>query len=82
VLVCKAQERTSSWQGFVDETHHAHRPGHPHIAWRRQSPVPDHWYFYFADGEWGPAFIKLCSYAPYPDLPPRVHHTLGLNSRR
>jgi hypothetical protein len=26
-------------------------PGHPHIAWRRQSPVPDHWYFYFADVE-------------------------------
>jgi hypothetical protein len=28
--------------------------------------VPDHWYLYFADAEWGPAFIKLCSYAPYP----------------
>jgi hypothetical protein len=66
VLVGKAQERTSSWHGFVDDTHHAHRRGHPHIAWRRQSSVPDHWYFYFADGEWGPAFIKLCSYAPYP----------------
>jgi len=66
VLVGKAQERTSSWHGFVDDSHHAHRPGHPHIAWRRQSSMPDHWYFYFADGEWGPAFIKLCSYAPYP----------------
>ena len=61
-----AQERTSSWHGFVDDSHHAHRPGHPRIAWRRQSSMPDHWYFYFADGEWGPAFIKLCSYAPYP----------------
>jgi hypothetical protein len=66
VLVGKAQERASSWHGFVDDAHPAHRPGHPHIAWRRQSSVPDHWYFYFADGEWGPAFIKLCSYAPYP----------------
>jgi hypothetical protein len=28
--------------------------------------VPDHWYFYFADPEWGPAFVKVCTYAPYP----------------
>jgi hypothetical protein len=66
VLVGKAQERTSSWRGFVDKTHGSHRPGHPHFTWRRQSSVPDHWYFYFADDEWGPAFLKLCSYAPYP----------------
>lgn len=66
VLVGKAQERTSSWRGFVDDSHAAHRPNHPHIAWRRQSSVPDHWYFYFADDQWGPAFIKLCSYAPCP----------------
>ena len=36
------------------------------MAWRRQSSVPDHWYFYFADPDWGPAFVKICSYAPYP----------------
>jgi hypothetical protein len=66
VLVGKAQERTSAWRGFVDDGHAAHRPSHPHFAWRRQSSVPDHWYFYFADAEWGPAFIKLCGYAPYP----------------
>jgi hypothetical protein len=66
VLVGKAQERTSSWRGFVDDSHARHRPNHPHIAWRRQSSMPDHWYLYFADAEWGPAFVKLCSYAPYP----------------
>ena len=66
VLVGKAQERNSSWRGFVDKSHAGHRPNHPHIAWRRQSSVPDHWYFYFADAEWGPAFAKVCSYAPYP----------------
>ena len=66
VLVGKAQERTSSWRGFVDASHAGHRPSHPHIAWRRQSSVPDHWYFYFADPEWGPAFFKICTYAPYP----------------
>ena len=66
VLVGKAQERTSSWRGYVDDTHPGHRPSHPHMSWRRQSSVPDHWYFYFADPEWGPAFVKICSYAPYP----------------
>jgi hypothetical protein len=66
VLVGKAQERTSVWRGFVDRSHPGHRPNHPHMAWRRQSSVPDHWYFYFADPEWGPAFLRLCSYAPYP----------------
>lgn len=66
VLVGKAQERTSSWRGWVDDSHPSHRPGHPHIAWRRQSSVPDHWYFYFADEQWGPAVLRMCSYAPYP----------------
>jgi hypothetical protein len=66
VLVGKAQERTSAWRGFVDDSHASHRPNHPHISWRRQSSVPDHWYLYFADAEWGPAFLKICSYAPYP----------------
>ena len=66
VLVGKAQERTSVWRGYVDDTHAGHRPSHPHMAWRRQSSVPDHWYFYFSDPEWGPAFVKVCTYAPYP----------------
>jgi hypothetical protein len=66
VLVGKAHERTSSWRGFVDRSHAACRSNHPHIAWRRQSSVPDHWYLYFSDHEWGSAFLRLCSYAPYP----------------
>jgi len=66
VLIGKAQERTSVWRGYVDDTHAGHRPSHPHMAWRRQSSVPDHWYFYFADADWGPAFVKVCTYAPYP----------------
>jgi hypothetical protein len=66
VLVAKAQERTSSWRGYVDETYPGHRHSHPHIVWRRQSSVPDHWYFYFADPAWGPTSLRLCSYAPYP----------------
>ena len=65
-LVGKAQERTSVWRGYVDETYPGHRSSHPHMVWRRHSGVPDHWYFYFADPEWGPAFLKVCAYAPYP----------------
>ncbi len=65
MLVGKAQERTSSWRGFVDPSHASHRPGHPHISWSRMSSLPDHWYFYFADEQWGPAFLKMCSYVPY-----------------
>jgi hypothetical protein len=64
VLMGKAQERTAASRGFVDARHTAHCPNHPHIAWRRQSSVPDHWYSYFADPEWGPTSIRLCSYAP------------------
>lgn len=66
VLVGKAQERISAWRGYVDRAHPSHRPGHPHISWSRQSAVPDQWYFYFADEQWGPVFVKCCSYAPYP----------------
>ena len=66
VLVGKAQERTSSWRGFVDESHAGHRPNHPHFSWRRMSSVPDHLYLYLCDAEWGPAFLKICAYAPYP----------------
>lgn len=64
-LVGKAQERTSSWRGFVDDSHAAHRPGHPHFSWRRMSSVPDQWYLYWWDAEWGPAFLEICGYAPY-----------------
>lgn len=66
VLVGKAQEGASSWRGYVDQSYPGHRSSHPHIVWRRQSSVPDHWYFYFADEQWGPTSLRLCSYAPYP----------------
>jgi hypothetical protein len=66
VLVGKAQEGASSWRGYVDPSYPGHRSSHPHIVWRRQSSVPDHWYFYFADEQWGPTSLRLCTYAPYP----------------
>ena len=36
------------------------------FEWSRQSTYVNHYYFYIQDAEWGPAFIKVCTYAPYP----------------
>lgn len=60
VLIGVAQERASTWtaakkrQGrFVD------------FLFSRKSVCVNHYYLYLLDPEWGPAFIKVCSYAPY-----------------
>jgi hypothetical protein len=66
VLVGKAQERVAVWRGFVDDTSPQHSAKHPHFRYARQSAVPDAWYFYLWDEQWGPAMVKLVPYAPYP----------------
>ena len=66
VLVGKAQERQSVWVGYKDDASELGTARHPHFSFSRQSRVPDSWYFYLWDHEWGPAFFKLGSYAPYP----------------
>ncbi len=66
VLVGKAQERVAGWRGFKDPSSPRHSDAHPHLAWRRQSLFVDHFYFYLWNQQWGPAFVKLCAYAPYP----------------
>lgn len=65
VLVGKAQERMKVWRGWVDKSSPRSIDTHPHFGFGRQSAVPDHWYFYLWDDDWGPAFIKLSPYAPY-----------------
>jgi len=64
-FIGKAQERTSGWRGFKDKNAAQHSDRHPHFSYRRQSLMVDHFYFYLVDPEWGPAFVKLCPYAPY-----------------
>jgi len=62
VMVGVAQERVSGWRGF-------RRGGsdrHPHFCYRRQSLWVNHYYFYIWDRDWGPGFVKVCAYAPYP----------------
>jgi hypothetical protein len=66
VLLGKAQERTEAWAGYKDAGSPLHSKSHPHFSFSRQARVPDHWYFYLWDEQFGPAFVKLCSYAPYP----------------
>lgn len=64
-FIGKAQERVNGWRGFKDAKSDQHSERHPHFAYRRQSLMVDHFYFYIADPEWGPTFVKLCPYAPY-----------------
>jgi len=65
VLVGKAQERMEAWRGWVDKASPRSTKDHPHFSFSRQAAVPDHWYFYLWDEQWGPAFIKFTTYAPY-----------------
>ncbi len=59
-LVCIgiAQERASSWWG-------SRAAGPAPWDFRRRTVWVNHYYFYLADREWGPAFIKICSFAPF-----------------
>lgn len=62
VLVGIAQERVAGWRGWKD----GGSAGHPHFTYRRQALFVNHYYFYLWDRDWGPAFVKLCPYAPCP----------------
>lgn len=57
-LIGELHEGTSSLRDLVNDSHASHR--HLHVAWRRMSSMPDHWYCYFA-GLDCPAFVKRCS---------------------
>ena len=60
VLVGVAQERANSWTA----TKQAQGP-RVHFDFHRRSVSVNHYYFYFIDREWGPGFLKVCSYAPF-----------------
>ncbi len=36
-----------------------------HFTWQRKSIWVNHYCIYVIDLDWGPAFIKVCGYAPY-----------------
>jgi hypothetical protein len=60
VLVGVAQERAKAWTATKQV-----RGRHVHFTFRRKSVCVNHYYIYLIDPEWGPAFIKICGYAPY-----------------
>jgi hypothetical protein len=60
VFIGVAQERAKSFKA------HKRKKG-PYVIfdWSRQSVYVNHYYFYLQDVDFGPAFIKVCSYVPY-----------------
>jgi hypothetical protein len=55
-----AQERASAFKGRKQM-----KQGLVRFEYSRQSVFVNHYYFYLLDKEFGPAFIKVCTYAPY-----------------
>jgi len=61
VFIGVAQERAWSYKAHREVT----PPGLVHFDFSRQPVAVNHYYFYLQDPEWGPGFIKVCTYMPY-----------------
>lgn len=62
VFIGVAQERQFSFKA----TKHITPPHAVRFSFSRQSVAVNHYYYYLHDAEWGPAFIKVGTYVPYP----------------
>lgn len=62
VFVGVAQEKAASFKG----RRQVGPDGHVGFAFSRQPVAVNQYYFYVQDAEWGPAFLKVSSYLPYP----------------
>jgi hypothetical protein len=60
VLVGVAQERAKAWAATKQV-----QGKMVHFTYRWTTVFVNHYYVYLLDPEWGPAFIKICGYAPY-----------------
>jgi len=60
VLIGVAQEKASAFKGTKKR-----QEGPVGFQYSRQSVYVNHYYFYIHDSDFGPAFIKVCTYAPY-----------------
>jgi hypothetical protein len=56
-----AQEKAYAFKGSKKR-----QKGYVGFDYSRQSVFVNHYYFYLNDDEFGPAFIKICSYVPFP----------------
>lgn len=61
ILVGVAQERAKAWRGVKRV-----RDGYVTFDYVWTTAYVNHYYIYFLDPEWGPGFLKVCGYAPYP----------------
>jgi hypothetical protein len=62
VLIGVAQERATAWRARKETSAGS---SHVHFSYYRTTVYVNHYYIYFIDAEWGPGFLKICSYAPY-----------------
>lgn len=61
VFIGIAQEKARSFKARKKD-----QEGPVGFEWSRQSVWVNHYYFYLQDVDFGPGFIKVCSYVPYP----------------
>jgi len=59
-LIGTAQEKASAFYGRNEV-----RGGHRSWQYSRRPVFVTHYYFYLVDRDFGPAFIKVCTYAPF-----------------
>jgi hypothetical protein len=62
LFVGKAQEKASVFR--TEKRRDSAGKTYPWII--RSTAMPNHYYFYILDKDFGPLFIKFCSYFPYP----------------
>jgi hypothetical protein len=62
VFIGVAQEKASSFKASKS----LGPQGGVHFGFSRQPVAVNHYYFYVQDPEWGPAFLKIGTYLPYP----------------
>jgi hypothetical protein len=60
VLVGVAQEKAKAWA--ATKKFDGRRV---HLTFNWHTVYVNHYYIYLIDRDWGPAFIKVCGYAPY-----------------
>jgi len=61
VFIGIAQEKARSFKARKKD-----QKGFVGFEWSRQSVRVNHYYFYLQDADFGPGFIKVCTYVPYP----------------
>jgi hypothetical protein len=62
LYIGKAQERFASFRMIKKISAHT---GQPYPWFTRGTVMCNHYYFYLVDADFGPLFIKFCSYFPY-----------------